>query len=99
MAQINTIVGDFAYNTKRILEAMAEAKSLWVNLLTFPELAVCGYPPEDLLFKPQFIVENRRSLERIIEQSSGLAAVVGFIDSQNGDIFSAAAIINDLERS
>ena len=57
MAQINTTVGDFKGNTQRILGA-AEARSLGVDLLTFPELAVCGYPPEDLLLKPQFIEEN-----------------------------------------
>ncbi len=49
MAQIKTTVGDFAGNTQKILEAVAQAKSLGVDLLTFPELALCGYPPEDLL--------------------------------------------------
>jgi len=48
MAQINTTVGDFAGNRQKILKAINEAKSLDVDLLTFPELAICGYPPEDL---------------------------------------------------
>ena len=53
-------------------------------LLTFPELAICGYPPEDLLFKPQFIAENLKSLDKIIAASQGLALVVGFVDA-DGD--------------
>ena len=54
LAQINTTVGDFAGNTQEILGAITQGKSLGVDLLTFPELAICGYPPEDLLLKPQF---------------------------------------------
>ena len=64
MAQLNTTVGDFAGNRQKIAKTIGEARSLDVNLLTFPELAICGYPPEDLLFKPQFIAENLRSLEK-----------------------------------
>ncbi len=94
MAQINTTVGDFAGNTKRILEAVAEARALGVDILTFPELAICGYPPEDLLFKPQFIEENLRSLERIVDGSSGLTIAVGFVDAKE-DIYNAAAVIHD----
>lgn len=94
MAQINTTVGDFAGNTRKITEAIAAARPLGVDLLAFPELAICGYPPEDLLFKPQFIEENLKSLEKVIKQASGLAVIVGFIDAKS-DIYNAAAIIND----
>jgi len=94
MSQINVTVGDFAGNTQKILEAINKARSLGVDLITFPELVVCGYPPEDLLFKPQFIEENLRCLEKIVENTSGLAAVVGFVDAKE-DIYNAAAIIND----
>jgi len=94
MAQINTTVGDFAGNTQKILKAITEARPLGVDILTFPELAICGYPPEDLLFKPQFIEENLRCLEKIVENTSGLAVVVGFVDAKE-DIYNAAAIIND----
>ncbi len=94
MAQINTIVGDFTGNQRKILKAIKEAKATGVDLLTFPELAVCGYPPEDLLFKPQFIAENLRSLKRIIDSSKGITLVIGFVDA-DGDIFNAAAIIHD----
>ncbi len=94
MAQINTTVGDFAGNTQKILKAIAEARSLGVDLLTFPELAVCGYPPEDLLFKPQFIEGNLRSLGQVVEHSSGLAIIVGFVDAKS-DIYNAAAVVHD----
>jgi NAD+ synthase (glutamine-hydrolysing) len=94
MAQINTTVGDFAGNRQKILKAINEAKSLDIDLLTFPELAICGYPPEDLLFKPQFIAENLRSLEKVVGASSGLSIVVGFVDAKE-DIYNAAAIVHD----
>jgi len=94
MAQINTTVGDFAGNTEKILKAIDEARSLGVDLVTFPELAVCGYPPEDLLFKPKFIEENLRSLARVVDGSSGITVVVGYVDAKE-DIYNAAAVIHD----
>ena len=94
MAQVNTTVGDFKGNSEKILEAIAEGKSLGVDLLTFPELAICGYPPEDLLLKPKFIEENIRCLDKVVNGCSGLTVVVGFVDAR-GDIFNAAAIIHD----
>jgi NAD+ synthase (glutamine-hydrolysing) len=93
-AQINTTVGDLEGNTQKILKAIDGARSLGVDLLTFPELAITGYPPEDLLFKPQFIEGNLRCLNKIVKGSSGLAVVVGFVDAKE-DIYNAAAIIND----
>ena len=82
MAQINTTVGDFKGNIQKVLEAVSQARSLGVDLLTFPELAICGYPPEDLLLRPQFIEENLKSLDRIMKQSSGLTIVIGFVESK-----------------
>jgi NAD+ synthase (glutamine-hydrolysing) len=94
IAQINSTVGDFSGNTKKIIQSIDQAKSLGVNLLTFPELAITGYPPEDLLLKPQFIKQNRESLNKIMEHSSGIVVVVGFVDS-DGDIYNAAAVLYD----
>jgi NAD+ synthase (glutamine-hydrolysing) len=94
MSQINTTVGDFSGNTRKIIDAISAGRQLGIDLITFPELAVCGYPPEDLLFKTQFIEENLKSLEKVIKQTSGMAAVVGFVDAKN-DIYNAAAIIHD----
>lgn len=94
MAQINATVGDFQGNTEKMLEAVSRARSMGVDLLTFPELATCGYPPEDLLFKPRFIKENLRCMERIVKASSGLTVVLGFVDHQE-DIHNAAAVAHD----
>jgi NAD+ synthase (glutamine-hydrolysing) len=96
LAQINTTVGDFQGNIDKILKAISEAKSLGVDLITFPELAVCGYPPEDLLLKPQFIEKNLKSLDEVVKRSSGITAVVGFVDARE-DIYNAAAVIHDGE--
>jgi NAD+ synthase (glutamine-hydrolysing) len=94
MAQINTTLGDFSGNRRIIIEAINQARSLGVDLLTFPELAICGYPPEDLLFKPQFLAENTQSLEKVAEASSGITIVIGCVDARE-DIYNAAAIIHD----
>jgi len=94
IAQINSTVGDLSGNTRKIMESIDQAKSLGVDLLTFPELAITGYPPEDLLFKPQFIRQNKECLDKIIERSSDIAVVVGFVDS-DGDIHNSAAVLCD----
>ncbi len=94
IAQINSTVGDLTGNTKKIVGSIDQAKSLGVDLVTFPELAITGYPPEDLLLKPQFIKQNRESLKKIIDHSSGIVVVVGFVDNDS-DIYNAAAILYD----
>jgi len=94
IAQINSTVGDLSGNTKKIVQFIDQAKSLGVDLLTFPELAITGYPPEDLLLKPQFIKQNRESLNKIMEHSSDMVVVMGFVDG-DGDIYNAAAVLCD----
>jgi len=94
MAQINTTVGDFAGNTAKILAAVEQARTLNADIIAFPELAICGYPPEDLLLKPQFIEENQRALKKVAKDSSGITAVVGFVDAEK-DIYNAAAVLHD----
>src|SRR5207245_10538121 len=63
LGQINPTVGDFEGNVQKIVEAIERARALGCQLVAFPELAVPGYPPEDLLFKPAFIVANRKALD------------------------------------
>jgi NAD+ synthase (glutamine-hydrolysing) len=92
IAQINSTVGDLSGNTRKIVEFIDLAKSLGIDLLTFPELAITGYPPEDLLLKPQFIKQNKESLNKIIEHSSDIAVVIGFVDS-DADIYNGAAVL------
>ena len=94
IAQINATVGDFDGNLKKIIKAIEQARSLGADLVTFPELALCGYPPEDLILKPQFVGDNRKYLERVVTASSGLSVIVGFIDAGDGP-YNAAAIIHD----
>ena len=96
MAQVNATVGDFDGNTERIISAIQDARDLGADLIAFPELALPGYPPEDLLLKPQFIRENHDRLLQIAAECKGIAAIVGFIDSDS-DIYNAAAVINDGE--
>jgi NAD+ synthase (glutamine-hydrolysing) len=94
MAQINTTVGDFSGNTGKILAAIREAKDLGVDVVAFPELAICGYPPEDLLLKPQFIAENQRALAKVAGATNGITAIVGFVDGRE-DVYNAAALLHD----
>ncbi len=96
MAQMNATVGDLDGNTERIIASIREACSLGADLVAFPELALPGYPPEDLLLKPQFIRENQERLRHIAAECANIAAVVGFIDSDS-DIYNAAAVIHDRE--
>ena len=96
MAQVNATVGDLDGNTERIISGIQDARNLGADLIAFPELALSGYPPEDLLLKPQFIRENHDRLLRIAAECKGIAAIVGFIDSDS-DIYNAAAVINDGE--
>jgi NAD+ synthase (glutamine-hydrolysing) len=92
MAQINSTVGDLSRNTGKIVEFIDRARSLGVDLLSFPELAITGYPPEDLLLKPQFVKQNKECLDKITKHSSDIAVVVGFVDS-DVDIYNAAAVL------
>ena len=94
LAQINTTVGDFDGNVKKILAAVDNARTQKADNVTLPELAICGYPPEDLLFKPQFIEANLHAIQKIVEASAGITVVAGFVDS-DGDIYNAAALISD----
>ncbi len=93
MAQINPTVGDLSGNARKIVQFINRAKALGVDLLTFPELAITGYPPEDLLLKSQFIQRNRESLKEIVRHSAGIAVVVGFVDHSDNAIYNAAAMI------
>jgi len=92
LAQINTTVGDLSGNTNKIIRFIDKAKPLGVELVIFPELAITGYPPEDLLLKPQFIKQNQEHLKKIIRHSSEITLVVGFVDSDS-DTYNAAAVI------
>lgn len=94
IAQINPTVGDFEGNTRKIIEYIDKAKGYGSDIVAFPELAITGYPPEDLLLKPQFIKDNIEALKKVQDETEGITAIVGFVDRKD-DIFNAAAIIHD----
>jgi len=96
LAQMNATVGALEANTECIRRHLDEARSLGVDVIAFPELAVCGYPPEDLLLKPSFIAANRSIVESLCPATKGLTAIVGFVDREY-DLFNAAAVLHDGE--
>ncbi|MGE0103945.1 MAG: NAD+ synthase [Blastocatellales bacterium] len=96
LAQINPTVGDFDGNADRIIAAIRRAREAGADIVAVPELSLTGYPPEDLLLKPQFIDANRKALARVVAESRGIIAIVGFVD-RTTDIHNAAAVICDGE--
>jgi NAD+ synthase (glutamine-hydrolysing) len=98
LGQINPTVGDFEGNVRKIVEGIERARGLGCALVAFPELAIPGYPPEDLVFKSAFIEANLRALSEVERASRGLTVIVGFVDKQD-DIFNAAAILHDGARA
>ncbi|MFA5073562.1 MAG: NAD+ synthase [Nitrospirota bacterium] len=94
MAQINPLVGDLAGNRDKILDFTKQAKEVGTDIVVFPELAVPGYPPEDLVLKPQFVKDNLRILKEITKATQDIVSVVGFVDAQNGHLYDAAAVIS-----
>src|SRR5512144_333274 len=91
LAQINTTVGDLDGNRARILQAIEEAKAAGADLVLLPELAVTGYPPEDLLLRPGFVRAARESLDRIAAATRDVVALVGF-PHLDRDLFNACAV-------
>jgi NAD+ synthase (glutamine-hydrolysing) len=91
LAQINTTVGDLTGNRERIVRTLSDARDAGADLVLFPELAVTGYPPEDLLLKPGFLRAARASLDAIATETSGIAALIGFPDLDR-DLFNACAV-------
>ena len=79
LAQINPTVGDIAGNTAKILDYLERAREAQADLVAFPELAITGYPPEDLLFKRSFLTDNVAAMEKVAAASQGIAVVLGYV--------------------
>jgi NAD+ synthase (glutamine-hydrolysing) len=92
LAQINATVGDIGGNEEKIVARIAEARRAGAALVLFPELAVTGYPPEDLLLKEHFLADARASVDRIAGQAGDIVAVVGFPERAE-DAYNAAAVL------
>ncbi len=95
IAQINPTVGALKENGKKIIDYMQRGKKKGVDLIVFPELAITGYPPEDLLLKKSFVSDNLRVLYTVARQSKGISAIVGFVDLKGGERYNAAALVRD----
>jgi NAD+ synthase (glutamine-hydrolysing) len=89
--QINTVVGDLDGNLAKVLAAYDEAEAAGCDIAAFPELAITGYPPEDLVLKPGFITDNLEALEKLAARTGRCAAIVGFVDAGR-DLYNAAAV-------
>ncbi|HWC26016.1 MAG TPA: NAD+ synthase [Solirubrobacteraceae bacterium] len=94
LSQINAVVGDIAGNEARIAAAIAEARDARAQLVCFPELALTGYPPEDLLLKEHFLADAHAALERLAVQAEGIVALVGYPERAE-DVHNAAAVLAD----
>ena len=91
LAQINPTVGDLDGNVALIKAAYDEAEAAGCDIVAFPELAITGYPPEDLVLKPGFVADNKHALASIAAHTGHCAAVVGFVDADR-DLYNAAAM-------
>jgi NAD+ synthase (glutamine-hydrolysing) len=99
VAQLNPIIGDMEGNTQKIIQTLDRARAKEADIVLFPELALCGYPPEDLLLHPSFIDAQEKYLEKVIHASARLMVLVGVVrrNPAKGEkpIFNSAAIIHD----
>ena len=96
LAQINLTVGDIAGNTEKIITYSAQARDdLDADLVIFPELSICGYPPEDLLFQASLRCSVESALVKISESISGIAVLIGFPEYSQGKIYNACEVIRD----
>jgi NAD+ synthase (glutamine-hydrolysing) len=94
LAQLNPTVGDISGNARKIAEGIARGRDEGASLVVFPELALTGYPPEDLLLKRHFLDAAREALEELAAQTSGMVALVGFPERAD-DVYNAAAVLAD----
>ncbi len=97
LAQMNLAVGDIDGNSARIVDAIERADRAGAQIVAVPELAVTGYPPEDLVLKRSFVEANRRALRDIAARAGDLVAVVGFVDHSEHLLYNAAAICHQGE--
>jgi NAD+ synthase (glutamine-hydrolysing) len=99
LGQINPTVGDFKGNAAKIVEFADRARALRAELVMFPELSVCGYPPRDLVEKPSFVEKNRQTLEQIASSTNGIDVICGFVSpahvSTGKSVMNSAALLRN----
>jgi len=96
LCQMNAVVGDIAGNERAILDAIGRARAAGAQLVLFPELALTGYPPEDLLLKEHFLRDARAALDRVAAAAEGIVALVGFPERED-DVYNALAVVAERE--
>ncbi len=99
LAQINTTIGDFAGNSAKIIDYSRRARSTGADLVLFPELSVCGYPPRDLVERPWFVERNRQAVEAIAQEAEGIAVICGLVtpakSAAGKSVLNSAALLRD----
>jgi NAD+ synthase/NAD+ synthase (glutamine-hydrolysing) len=99
LGQINPTVGDFSRNAAKIIQFALQARSAGAGLILFPELAVCGYPPRDLVERPSFVARNRATVERIAAETQGIAVICGMVTAAEADsgkkVMNSAALLRE----
>lgn len=93
-AQINPRVGDLHGNVELISGVISKVKELGADLVTFPELAITGYPPEDLLIKPRFLQDTEKALQRLARSAQGVVVLAGYAQMNDGQVCNAAAVLH-----
>lgn len=95
LAQLNTTVGDIAGNAALIERAIANAREAGADIVAVPELAITGYPPEDLVLRRGFCEASREALVELVPKSEGIIAIIGFVDWRDGEAYNSAAVLAD----
>jgi NAD+ synthase/NAD+ synthase (glutamine-hydrolysing) len=99
LGQINTVVGDFSGNSEKIIDYAQRARRGNIDLILFPELSVCGYPPRDLVERPWFVERNQQAVENIARATEGIAVICGFVTpahfSTGKAVLNSAALLRD----
>ncbi|MEK7728705.1 MAG: NAD+ synthase [candidate division KSB1 bacterium] len=92
LVQMNPRVGDIANNVARMAGYVAQARKHGADFVIFPELALCGYPPEDLILREDFLAANRKAMAALAQASHGLTVIAGFVEKKNHRRYNAAAV-------
>jgi NAD+ synthase (glutamine-hydrolysing) len=95
LAQINTTVGNLHGNADLVCRTLNAAKEHRADLVVFPELCICGYPPEDLLHKPKFLQDNKSTLQKLAGQTESATAIIGLAQGRPGQCYNCAAVVEN----
>ncbi|MEM0385689.1 MAG: nitrilase-related carbon-nitrogen hydrolase, partial [Nitrososphaeria archaeon] len=97
IAQVNVTVGDLEGNMKKILDYLRKSADAGADIVIFPELAITGYPPQDLLFEKSFIKENRERLLELIKCSGNVVGILGYVESVGERLYNSAVVFQNGE--